>query len=125
MGMVNLWSASSYQLLLTLKASDKGKAIKSVAFSKDGDILYTKDQDGEVLLWPAAPRAQVERLLKQARGPKRSVIPPTTPVVNIPYAGKLSPFPWLAFETYDTKTNPCVFHRRFLSDCSGAGRITK
>src|SRR6185295_15509475 len=63
-GTVNLWSASSYQLLLTLKASDI--SITSVAFSADGNFLYTKNHNGNVLVWPAAPREQVERLLQQA-----------------------------------------------------------
>ena len=123
MGLVNLWSASSYQLLMTLKVSER--AIMAVTFSTDGNTLYTRDQDGEVLLWPAAKREQVDRLLQQARVPKHSVLLPTRSVVNIPYAEKLSAFSWFASEAYDTKTNPCAFHRRFLGYCSGASRVAK
>ncbi len=57
-GFVNLWSASTYQWMLELKASPN--AIRSIAFSADGSSMYTNDVKGEVRLWSAAPRDQVD-----------------------------------------------------------------
>ena len=67
-GMVNLWSASTYQWMVSLKASDN--AIRTIAFSGKGQSLLTNDVKGEIREWPAAPREQVDASAKPA--PKES-----------------------------------------------------
>jgi WD40 repeat protein len=57
-GFVNLWSASTYQWMLELKASSA--SIKSIAFTADGNHLFTNDVKGEIREWSAAPREQVD-----------------------------------------------------------------
>jgi WD40 repeat protein len=57
-GVVNLWSASTYQWMVSLKAS--ANAIRTVAFSENGEILLTEDVKGEIREFRAARREQVD-----------------------------------------------------------------
>jgi WD40 repeat protein/energy-coupling factor transporter ATP-binding protein EcfA2 len=85
-GIVNLWRASSHELLLTLNShpgsvhsvafmntlttEDRDlnaapSAIRSIGFSANGNVLYTRDKSGGLWLWQAVPRDQVDRLTQQ------------------------------------------------------------
>ena len=91
-GIVNVWSASSHELLLILNAhpdivhtvafmntlttdnrdlNAAPTAIRSIGFSEDGETLYTSDKSGSIWLFQATPRDQVNRLVQQTSvGPK-------------------------------------------------------
>jgi WD40 repeat protein len=69
-GIVNVWSASTYQWMLELKASSA--SIQSIAFTANGQSLFTDDVKGEIREWRAAPRepgAASARLTKEEATP--------------------------------------------------------
>jgi WD40 repeat protein/energy-coupling factor transporter ATP-binding protein EcfA2 len=59
-GVVNVWSASTYQWMLELKVKDSTDAIRTIAFTADGNNLFTNDVKGEIREWSAVPREQVQ-----------------------------------------------------------------
>jgi WD40 repeat protein len=84
-GIVNVWNASSHQWLLTLNShpdtvhsvafmntltSDDldlnaaDTAIRSIGFSANGNILYISDKIGNIRLWRAIPREQIDLVQK-------------------------------------------------------------
>jgi WD40 repeat protein len=58
-GVVNLWSASTYQWMLELKVNDSSSEIRAIAFTADGNNLFTNDVKGKIREWSAVPREQV------------------------------------------------------------------
>ncbi|HEV7473456.1 MAG TPA: hypothetical protein VGN90_05355 [Pyrinomonadaceae bacterium] len=60
-GIVNVWSASTFQWMLELKDSSSANEIKTIAFSFSTEQpgMLTYDVKGKARLWPAAPHEQV------------------------------------------------------------------
>jgi WD40 repeat protein/energy-coupling factor transporter ATP-binding protein EcfA2 len=58
-GVVNVWSASTYQWMLELKVNGSADAITAIAFTADGNNLFTNDVKGAIREWIADTRERV------------------------------------------------------------------
>jgi len=58
-GVVNVWSASTYQWMLELKVKDSSDAITAIAFTAESDSLFTNDEKGKIREWLAFHRERV------------------------------------------------------------------